>query len=149
MEIVGTISEILKNKGAQVWNTTPATTVFEALKIMGEKNVGALLVLDGGQLAGIISERDYSRKMALHGKNSRSTPVRDILSSPVISVTPAHTVQECLQLMTKHRIRHLPVLDGTRIVGIVSIGDLVNWIITAQRQAIDQLQNYIAGQYPG
>lgn len=149
MEIVGTISEILNAKGTQVWTTTPESTVFDALKLMGEKNVGALLVMEGGRLAGVMSERDYSRKVALLGKNSRTTPVREILSAPVISVTMRHTVQECMQLMTRHRIRHLPVLDEHRVVGIVSIGDLVNWIINAQSQALEQLHNYIAGQYPG
>jgi len=149
MEIIGTISEILSTKGSQVWNTSPDAMVFDALKLMGEKNVGALLVMEGSKLAGVISERDYSRKVVLRGKNSRTTPVHDILSTPVISVTPQHTVQDCMQLMTNHRIRHLPVLQEGEVVGIVSIGDLVNWIINAQRQAIDQLKNYIAGQYPG
>jgi len=149
MEIVGTINEILQNKGSQVYTTSPEETVFNALKLMGEKNIGALLVVEGGKLAGVMSERDYSRKIALLGKNSRVTPVRDILSTPVISVTPKHTVQECLQLMTKHRIRHLPVLEEKNVVGIVSIGDLVNWVIHVQREAINQLQNYITGTYPG
>jgi CBS domain-containing protein len=146
MEIVGTINEILNNKGSQVWTVSPDATVFDALKIMGEKNVGALLVMESGRLAGVISERDYSRKIALLGKNSRSTPVRDILTSVVISVTPKNTVQECMELMTSHRVRHLPVLDDKTVVGVVSIGDLVNWIINAQRTAIDQLHNYISGQ---
>ncbi len=149
MENVGTISEILANKGSQVWTTSPDEMVFNALKVMGEKNIGALLVMEGGKLIGVMSERDYSRKIALLGKNSRTTPVREIVSSPVISVTPKQTIQECMQLMTKHRVRHLPVLEGQDILGIVSIGDLVNWIISAQRQAIDQLHNYITGQYPG
>ena len=146
MEIVGTISEILHNKGSQVWTVPPDTTVFDALKLMGEKNIGSLLVVEGSRLVGVISERDYCRKIALFGRNSRITPVRDILTSVVISVTPKHTVQECMSLMTTHRVRHLPVLEDKQIVGIVSIGDLVNWIINAQRTAIDQLQNYISGQ---
>jgi len=149
MEAVGTISDILSIKGNQVWTTSPETTVFDALKLMGEKNVGALLVMEQGKLVGVVSERDYSRKIALQGKNSRLTPVMDILTRQVISVTPKHTVQECMQLMVKHRIRHLPVLEHQTVVGIVSIGDLVNWIINAQRQVIDQLESYISGQYPG
>lgn len=149
MEIVGTINEILNTKGTQVWTISPEATVFDALKLMDEKNIGALLAMEGGRLAGVISERDYSRKIVLVGKNSRTTPVRDILTTVVISVTPKHTVQECMELMTTHRVRHLPVLDDKHLVGIVSIGDLVNWIINAQRTAINQLQNYISGQYHG
>ena len=149
MEIVGTINEILNTKGTQVWTISPEATVFDALELMSEKNVGALLVMEGGRLAGVISERDYSRKIVLVGKNSRTTPVRDILTSVVISVTTKHTVQECMELMTTRRVRHLPVLDDKHVVGIVSIGDLVNWIISAQRTAIDQMQNYISGQYHG
>ncbi|MBN2506825.1 MAG: CBS domain-containing protein [Verrucomicrobia bacterium] len=147
MEIVGTISEILNTKGNQVWSVSPDTTVFDSLKVMGEKNIGALLVMEGGRLVGVVSERDYTRKIALFGRNSRSTRVREILTSVMISVTPKHTVQECMELMTTHRVRHLPVLEEDRVVGIVSIGDLVNWIINAQRTALDQLQNYITGQY--
>jgi CBS domain-containing protein len=149
MEIVGTINEILNTKGTQVWTISPEATVFDALKLMGEKNIGALLVMEGDRLAGVISERDYSRKVALVGKHSRTTPVRDILTSVVVSVTPKHTVQECMELMTTHRVRHLPVLDLKHVVGIVSIGDLVNWIINAQRTAINQMHNYISGQYHG
>ena len=149
MEIVGAISEILNRKGSQVYSTRPETTVFEALEIMSEKNVGALLVMDGAELVGVMSERDYSRKVAIAGRNSRTTQVREILSTPVISVTPKHTVQECMELMTQHRVRHLPVLEDKTVVGIVSIGDLVNWIINAQREALNQLQSYITGQYPG
>ncbi|MCX7825436.1 MAG: CBS domain-containing protein [Verrucomicrobiae bacterium] len=142
----GTISEILRTKGSQVWTTTPDATVFDAIKLMAEKNVGALLVVEGVRLAGVISERDYTRKIVLQGKGSKTTPVRDILTTPVISVTPAHTVEDCMQLMTQHRVRHLPVLEGDKVVGIVSIGDLVNWIINVQRVTITQLRNYIAGE---
>ncbi len=144
----GTISEILNQKGTQVWSIPPDATVFEAVQMMADKNVGALLVTEGDRLVGIISERDYTRKVVLRGKSSRQTAVREILSGQVIHVTPAHTVEECLRLMTDHRIRHLPVLEGNRILGVVSIGDLVNWVISAQTTTINQLQTYIAG-YPG
>ncbi|MGA2863466.1 MAG: CBS domain-containing protein [Verrucomicrobiota bacterium] len=142
-----TIAEILNHKGTKVWSIPPDTTVFAAVQMMADKNVGALLVTEADKLVGIISERDYTRKVVLLGKSSKQTAVREILSGQVIHVTPAHTVQECLRLMTDHRIRHLPVLDGGRILGIVSIGDLVNWIISAQTTTIHQLQTYIAG-YP-
>jgi CBS domain-containing protein len=140
-----TISEILSHKGAKAWTISPDATVFEAIQIMADKNVGALLVTENDRLVGIISERDYTRKVVIKGKSSRTTVVKEILSSHVIHVTPAHTVQECLRLMTDHHFRHLPVLDGDKIAGIVSIGDLVNWIISAQQSTISQLQTYITG----
>ena len=148
MEIIGTTRDILNEKGRQVWTITPDTLVFDAVKLMGEKNVGALVAMDGGQVVGVISERDYSRKVVLRGRTSQTTYVREILSQPVISVTPAHRIEECMELMTEHRVRHLPVLEDGGLAGIISIGDLVNWIIHAQRHAIDQLQGYIRGQYP-
>jgi CBS domain-containing protein len=141
------IGEILGSKGRNVWVVPPDATVYDAIQIMADKNVGALLVMQGDQLVGIISERDYTRKVALKGKSSKQTAVREILSGEVIHVTPAHTVQECMRLMTDHRIRHLPVLEAGKVVGVVSIGDLVNWIISAQTSTIEQLQTYISG-YP-
>jgi CBS domain-containing protein len=141
----GTISEVLNHKGANVWSISPDATVFEAILMMTDKNVGALLVTENGRLVGIISERDYTRKVIVKGKSSKATPVREILSSQVMHVSPSHTVEECMRLMTDHRFRHLPVLDGDKIVGIVSIGDLVNWIISAQHTTISQLQTYITG----
>jgi CBS domain-containing protein len=143
----GTIGEILNYKGTNVWFISPEATVFDAVQLMSDKNVGALLVTEGDKLVGIISERDYTRKVALKGKSSKQTAVREILSGHVIHATPANTVEECMRLMTDHRIRHLPVLEEGRIVGIVSIGDLVNWIISAQTTRISQLQTYIDG-YP-
>ena len=148
MNANGTISEILNHKGAHAWSISPDATVYDAIQMMADKNVGALLVIDGGRLIGIISERDYTRKVVLKGKASKLTAVREILSDRVIHVTPAHTVEDCLRLMNDHRIRHLPVIDGERVVGVVSIGDLVNWIISAQTSTINHLQTYIAG-YPG
>lgn len=144
----GSIRDILNQKGASAWSISPDATVFEAISMMADKNVGALLVTENNRLVGIISERDYTRKVVLKGKASRLTAVREILSGNVIHVTPAHTVEECLRLMTDHRIRHLPVLEDDRILGVISIGDLVNWIISAQTTTISQLQTYIAG-YPG
>jgi CBS domain-containing protein len=148
MNANSTINEILSLKGSSVWSVSPDTMVYEAVQMMAEKNVGALLVIENDRLVGIISERDYTRKVVLKGKSSKQTPVREILSGQVIHVTPGHSVEDCLRLMTDHRIRHLPVLDEGRILGVVSIGDLVNWIISAQTTTIDQLKTYISG-YPG
>ena len=147
MTRAGYIREILQNKGNAVWTVTPETMVFEAIQMMADRNVGALLVTKEGQLVGILSERDYTRKVVLKGRSSKDTPVREILSEGIIHVTPDHTVEECMRLMTEHRIRHLPVLEGEQIAGVVSIGDLVNWIIGAQSSAIHQLETYITG-YP-
>jgi CBS domain-containing protein len=141
----GTVNEILSQKGRTVWSVSPTATVFEAITLMAEHNVGALLVTEHDKLVGIISERDYTRKVVLKGKSSRETAVKEILSGHVINVSPAHTVEECLRLMTDHHIRHLPVLEGEKISGVVSIGDLVNWIISAQHSTISQLQTYITG----
>ena len=149
MNAIGTIGEILNHKGASVWSIRPEATVFEAIQLMAEKNIGALLVTDKNhRLVGILSERDYTRKVALRGKSSKQTAVKEILSGQVIHVSPTHTIEECMRLMTDHRVRHLPVLDKDRILGVVSIGDLVNWIISAQSTTIHQLQTYITG-YPG
>jgi len=142
------VSEILNTKGRQTWSVSPNTTVLEAIQMMAEKNVGALLVLDGGKLVGIISERDYTRKVVLRGKASKDTAVKEILTDDVVHVSPSDSVEECMRLMTSHRIRHLPVLEGDQVTGVISIGDLVNWIISAQTSTIHQLQTYISG-YPG
>ena len=147
MTNVGTIREILTNKGGAAWAVSPESTVFEAIQLMAEKNIGALLVLKDDQLAGIISERDYTRKVALKGRSSKETRVKDILSGQVQSVSPDHTVEQCLRLMTENRIRHLPVLEGEKILGVISIGDLVNWVISSQSSTIHQLETYITG-YP-
>ena len=147
MNISGTIDAILKSKTTDLWSISPETTVFEAITIMAEKNIGAILVTSGGKLVGIVSERDYTRKVALKGRSSKETPVGDIISTPVITATPANSVEECLRLMTDNRVRHLPILEGETIAGVVSIGDLVNWVISAQNVAIKQMENYIAGNY--
>jgi len=147
MTPAGTIREILGHKGASTWTISPDATVLDAIQLMADKNIGALLVTKNEKLVGIISERDYTRKVVLKGRSSKDTPVRDVLSGHVVNVTPEHTVDECLRLMTEHRVRHLPVLEGEKIAGVVSIGDLVNWIISAQSSTIHQLQTYITG-YP-
>jgi CBS domain-containing protein len=144
----GTIHDILHHKGASAWTISPDATVFEAIQLMADKNVGALLVTDHDKLVGVVSERDYTRKVALKGKSSKELKVREIVSERVLHVTPAHSVEDCMRLMTEHRVRHLPVLEGEKIAGVVSIGDLVNWIISAQTTTIHQLQTYISG-YPG
>jgi len=145
MNISGTVGTILNQKGRQVYSILPDATVFEAIQLMAEKNVGALLVVSEHRLLGVISERDYTRKVALKGKSSRETKVMEIISSPVVSATPGHSVEECMRLMTNNRVRHLPILEGEKLVGIVSIGDLVNWTISAQDAAIEQLKSYITG----
>jgi CBS domain-containing protein len=143
------VRAILRAKGGSVWSVSPGATVFDALVLMAEKETGALVVVSEGKLAGMFSERDYARKLILHGKSSRDTVVQEIMSTPVVTVTPDQTVEECMRIMTRHRIRHLPVIDGEELVGVVSIGDLVNSIISAQAETIHQLSSYIAGKYPG
>jgi len=143
-----TIDMLLAHKPAAVWSIGPRTTVFDAIKLMAEKNVGALLVTEKDALVGIISERDYTRNVILKGKTSRDTPVIDIISRNPVTATPKDMVVDCMRVMTEKRVRHLPVLDGDKIVGVISIGDLVNWTISAQSAAIDQLQKYISGE-PG
>ncbi|MCS6953222.1 MAG: CBS domain-containing protein [Bryobacterales bacterium] len=143
-----TVRSILNSKGYQVWGLPPEASVYEAIAMMADKGVGALVVISEGKLVGVVSERDYARKVILKGKSSQHTQVREIMSSPVITVTPDHTVEECMRIVTHHRIRHLPVMDGDRLVGVISIGDLVRSIIAAQEATIHQLKNYIAGVYP-
>jgi CBS domain-containing protein len=140
-----TINEVLDDKGSQVWSVTPTTLVYDAIQMMADKNIGALPVLDGERVLGIVSERDYTRKVVLQGKSSKSTEVREIITGQVVAVTRDQSVQDGLRLMTKHRIRHLPVMEGHKLLGIVSIGDLVNAVINAQQATIDQLQTYING----
>ena len=148
MTLHDSVERILRYKGSDVYSINPRATVYEALKMLEERNVGALLVMAGHDLLGLLSERDYVRKVVLKGHSSRDLKVEDIMSTTVLTVSPDTTVDECLHHMTSHRCRHLPVLDEGRIVGVVSIGDLVNWIMTAQDAAIHHLENYISGRYP-
>jgi CBS domain-containing protein len=144
-ELTTTIAAVLKQKSGQVWSTTPSASVYESIEMMADKQVGALPVMEGGELLGMISERDYARKVILHGRLSKETPVSEIMSSPVISVTPQHTVVKCMRMMTDNRVRHLPVVERGKVVGIISIGDLVNWVIMEQELTIRHLEAYIAG----
>ena len=139
-------AQVLKAKPRQTVETVaPSTSVFEAVKRMAEKNIGALLVLEDQKIAGIITERDYARKIVLMGRSSKETPVRDIMSSPVMYVRPDQTNEECMALMTDNRVRHLPVVDQGKLMGLISIGDLVKDIISEQKFIIEQLEHYIAG----
>ena len=144
-----TVEALLKQKGSRVWTIPPEATVFEAIQLMAARNIGALVVMSGDKLEGIFTERDYTRKVALQGKSSKDTLVSELLSHQVHVATPQSTVEDCMRIMTDNRVRHLPVLSGEILVGVVSIGDLVNWIITAQTMEIHQLHSYISGQYPG
>jgi CBS domain-containing protein len=149
MAMVETVRSILKTKGSNVWSLSPEASVFDAIALMAEKGVGALVVLSQGRLEGIISERDYARKVILKGHSSKEMRVHEIMTRTVVTVTVEHTVAECMRIMTNHRVRHLPVLDGEKLEGVVSIGDIVRAIISAQADTIRQLSSYITGDYPG
>ena len=139
------VGEFLQDHRGPIWSIQPDQTVREALELMAEHNIGALLVQEGESLAGVFSERDYARKVALHGRSSHDTAVREVMSKSIISITPQHTIEECMELMTNHHIRHLPVLRGQQLVGLISIGDVVSEMLAAQKFLIDQLHSYIAG----
>ena len=147
--VAETIASILKAKGQETWSVAPDTTVYDSIALMARKDIGAVLVISEGKLIGIISERDYARKIILEGRSSRGTRVSEIMTSDPVTARPENTVEECMTIMTQYRIRHLPVLDQENLVGIVSIGDLVKAMIAEQAHTIDQLQTYIGGNYPG
>ena len=149
MDLVDKVRSVLKQKGQDIWSVSPEAWVYDAVEMMADKHVGALLVISEGKLVGIISERDYARKVILQGKSSKQTQVKEIMTSPVIFVVPEHTVEDCMRIMTNSRIRHLPVVENEKVLGVVSIGDLVKWIISAQDETIHQLKHYITGSYPG
>ena len=137
------VRQLLEGKGRAMFSVEPEAPVLEAIRAMAAHHVGALLVMQGTKLAGIVSERDYARKVILLGRSSADTPVRDIMSSPVLTVSPEDTVQTCMKVMTERRVRHLPVIEGGKVIGMVSIGDLVKAVIAEQQQQIEQLESYI------
>jgi CBS domain-containing protein len=145
MKLQDAVRQILARKGSHVYSITPHSTVFEALEQLAEKDTGALVVMQGDDVVGMLSERDYARKVFLTGRSSKETRVHEIMSSPAITISPSTTVDECLQLMTAHRCRHLPVVENGKVAGVVSIGDVVSWIITTQDFTIHQLEGYIKG----
>jgi len=149
MNLIDTVRLVLKQKDQNVWHVSPEACVYDAIEMMAEKYVGALLVVSEGKLVGVVSERDYARKVILQGKSSKQTLVKEIMTSPAIFVTPDQTVEDSMRIMTDKHIRHLPVVENGTVLGVVSIGDLVKWMISAQQQTISQLHSYINSQYPG
>ena len=140
-----TVHHLLERKGNDIWSTSPDASVFEAIQLMAEKSIGALLVIDRDELVGIVSERDYARKVILKGRSSRETPVRDIMTEKVLYVPPTRSLEECMVLMTEKRIRHLPVIADGRLIGVCSVGDVIKAIISEKQFIIEQLESYIKG----
>jgi len=139
------VQDILNSKGSEVWSVKPDDIIFDAIQLMADKNIGALLVMEEDKLIGIVTERDYARKVVLEGKSSREASINEVMTTKVLCVSPQRTINECMALMTEKRIRHLPVVDQKQVVGFLSIGDLVKAVISEQKILIDQLQNYISG----
>jgi len=148
MKVFDPVSFILRKKGTDVWSVPSDATVYDAMQMMADKDVGALLIMDGSQFVGVVSERDYARKVILQGRSSKDTPVREIATDTVITISPECSVDEAMRLITTNRIRHLPVVCDGKVHGMISIGDLVQWISFAQDHTIEQLEHYIEGKYP-
>jgi CBS domain-containing protein len=148
MRVFDPVSFILRKKGTDVWSVTSDATVYDAMKMMADKDVGALLIIDGSQFVGVVSERDYARKVILQGRSSKDTAVRDIATETLITISPECSVDQAMRIITTNRIRHLPVVCDGKVHGMISIGDLVQWISFAQEQTIEQLEHYIEGKYP-
>jgi CBS domain-containing protein len=147
MKVLDNVSAVLKQKGIQIWSISPEATVYEALRMMADKEIGALVVMEAGQVAGIFSERDYARKVVLQGRSSQETKVSEVMNSPARTIEPDCSVDEAMHIMTERRLRHLPITNCEgALLGLVSIGDLVKWIITSHESTIEQLQSYISGQ---
>ena len=142
-----TIAQLLNAKGKQIWSVEPKATIFQALEIMSEKGIGALLVMEDGKLKGIFSERDYARKVILKGKSSKETPVGELMTKKVFYIDPQKTINDCMAMMTAKRIRHVPVIEDNKVMGVVTIGDVVNQIISEQEVTINHLENYITGSH--
>lgn len=151
MKLTDSVTLVLNNKGsAKIFSVAPEQSVYEAIEKMAAESIGALLVLSEGKLVGILSERDYARKVILKGHASKETPVRDIMTSPVVFVTARHSIDDCMNIMTTHRFRHLPVMDDNhQVLGVLSLGDLVKYIVSGQAHHIQELEGYITGKYPG
>jgi len=142
--VSGPVHGVLGNKSRDIWSLAPEASVYDAIKLMADKSIGLVLVMEGARLVGVVSERDYARKVVLQSRQARSTQIGEIMSAPVISISPQTSVAECMRLMTEHRVRHIPVVDRDRVVGVISIGDVIKYILSAQTETLQVLSGYVA-----